>query len=540
MSNENALNAVASRDYLAFVQVCHKILRNEPLDNDRYLEYSCHIAQEFAEGNRTRVIVNMPPGFAKTTVFSICLIAWLFGHDPRLRILFASHDAPLAKEVVDAVRKIMKSDEYRRLFPARIDRGHDTVDSFKTTAGGRLFACSVRGGITGRRADVAIVDDALAIKYANKLKRIHNVNAIFDKEIMTRLSDPMGGRVIVVMHRLHDEDLTAHLMKQSGWDLIALPLVAERTRRYEYGGLVWDRAEGEQLRPGLYSKRRIRELREEDGRPEFRLLYQQGLGPQVDYALKPKHFPLLDVRQLPADLPVVFSIDASQKDGADNSQSAILVIVRIGKHDVVIDEFCSRCSYVTLYHAFQTLARKYRPSAVVIEDASNGSALIPQLQSENAFHIVPVVPRESKARRLRRHLRRIRRGRVWLKRGAAWFGDFVREFVDFPNGETDRVDALTMYLDFMSSDPVLRPAPKSPTRSLPAGVATMHGQIGPATTKPDMELPKAVLRRGRSMFDQSASTSMERPRAGGVRPGPRRDPIAIVISTAQGPMIKYI
>jgi hypothetical protein len=163
-----ALNAVAGHDFMAFVQMCHKILNGRPLDGDKYLEYSCHVAQEFADGDRTRLIVNMPPGFAKTTVFSVCLIAWLPALDPAIRIMLVPHDASLAKDVVYAIRKIMKSSEYCGIFSTRIDPRYDNVDDFRTNAGGRLFACSIQGGVTGRRVDVAIVDDALAIKHAQQ------------------------------------------------------------------------------------------------------------------------------------------------------------------------------------------------------------------------------------------------------------------------------------------------------------------------------------------------------------------------------------
>jgi phage terminase large subunit-like protein len=453
-----AFDSTVYQDYGTFVQLGHKILRNQPLGNDRYLEYSYYIAQEFALGNRTRVIVNMPPGFGKTTIFSIDLIAWPLAHDPTLRIVFVAHDASLAREIASAVRKIMKSPEFQRIFSVRIEKGYDTADDFRTTAGGRLFACSIKGGITGRRADVVIVDDPLAIKNAGKLKKIREVNEIFDKEIASRLSDPSYGRIMVVMHRLHKEDLTAHLMKKGGYDRIALPLIAERAREYEFGGLIWGREKGEQLRPGLYSKRKIRELKEEEGKPGFRLLYQQGVGPEADFNIKPKHFRLVDTQGLPPELPVVFSIDTSQKEGPQTSWNVVLVVVRFGNDDIVLEEFCARCDYVRLYRAFHDLAGKYHPSAVVIEDTSNGSSLISQLQDENEFRIVPVIPRGSKTKRLRRHLLRIRKRLVHLPSRAEWFGGFVGEFVDFPDGATDRIDAMTMYWDFMASNPVLLPA----------------------------------------------------------------------------------
>jgi phage terminase large subunit-like protein len=530
-----AFDSTVHHNFEVFVQLGHKILRNQPLGNDPYLEYSCHIAQEFARGNRTRVIVNMPPGFAKTTIFSICLIAWLLAHDPTLRIIFVTHDASLAREVASAVRKIMKSEEYRRIFAVRIERGYDTVDDFRTTAGGRLFACSIGGGITGRRADVVIVDDPLAIKYAGNLKKIHKVNRVFDKEIVTRLADPTHGRIMVVMHRLHKEDLTAHLMAKGGYDRIALPLIAERARKYEFGGLVWFRGKDEQLRPGLYSKKKIRELKEEEGRPGFKLLYNQDVGPETEFSIRPKHFRLVDLKGLPPELPVVFSIDTSQKEGPQTSWNVILVVVRFGKDDIVLEEFCARCDYVSLYHAFHELAGEYHPSAVVIEDTSNGSALISQLQHERKYRIEPITPKGSKSKRLRRHLRRIRKGRIHLPTRADWFGGFVGEFVDFPDGATDRIDAMTMYFDFMATNPVLLPhVPRDRAPRLPAGVGS-QGPLRLVHSKSDMELRGAVLRTASSVL-RGPSTPMVRPPERTILTEPRRDPITVIISTPEGPI----
>jgi phage terminase large subunit-like protein len=243
------------------------------------------------------------------------------------------------------------------------------------------------------------------------------------------------------------------------------------------------------------------------------------------------------VRKLPMDLPVVFSIDTSQKDGPDASRNVMLAIARCGDDDVVIDEFCLHCDYVQLYNAFHAFAEKHRPSAVIIEDTSNGSALISQLQEEQKFLIVKVTPKGSKAKRLHRHLRRIRRGRVYLPRGASWFGAFVGEFVDFPDGPTDRIDAMTMYFDFMATDPVLAP-PHRRERSLPVGIGS-RGPIRLVSSKPEMEAPGAVLVTGSSMI-RGPSTLVERPSQGGIRPEPRREPITVIISTASGTILKSI
>src|SRR3569833_1760166 len=131
----NFLDSAAAYDYMTFVQLAHKLYRNKKLNDDPHLEYCCHVGNEFATGARTRLIINMPPGCGKTVVYSISLTPWLVGHDPTLRIMLVTHDAALAREIMTAIRKIMKSEEYRRIFATRIKPGGDTIEDFQTTAG---------------------------------------------------------------------------------------------------------------------------------------------------------------------------------------------------------------------------------------------------------------------------------------------------------------------------------------------------------------------------------------------------------------------
>jgi phage terminase large subunit-like protein len=491
--SKSPLYAVAGRDYAAFVQVCHIILHGFPLDEEKYFQYLCSVAQQFADGKRKRVIANLPPGFGKTTILTICMVAWLFGRNPKLRLMLVMLDAELTREIVESVRRIMKSDEYAEIFGARIAKGNDTVDGFRTRQGGKLFACSIQGGITGRRSDVVIVDDVLAIKQAGNVKWIREINRIFDKEIFTRLSDPEQGRVLVVMHRLHQEDLTAHLVEKGGYDLIALPLVADRERTFRYNGLEWRWRRGEQLRNGHYSMERIQQLKEEEGSPDFYYLYQQAVGRKAELRIQARHFPLVEFRKLPLYCPVVFSIDTSQKDGPTASSNVILVIIRSGRDDIILDEFCARCDYVALYKAFHVLAQQYRPSAVLIEATANGTALISQLKDENEYRIEEVIPKGSKTKRLRRHLRHIRGRHVHLPQRTPWFGAFVGDFLNYPAGSTDRIDALTQYLDFRATDPKLALATPRPLgRSGPAGVGSF-GPLRNSSTRPRMEVRGAVM-----------------------------------------------
>jgi phage terminase large subunit-like protein len=229
----------------------------------------------------------------------------------------------------------------------------------------------------------------------------------------------------------------------------------------------------------------------------------------------------------------VFAIDCSQKQTPSSSRNVILVIVRLGNDDIVLHEFCKQSDYVELYEAFHILAKKYQPSAVLVEDACNGSALIAQLQHEREFHIVPVVPKGSKTKRLRRHVSHIKRRHIRLPNEAPWYGDFVGEFVSFPDSASDRIDALTMYLDFMESNPVLH-APRRRERASPAGVGS-RGPIRLPALSSLMQARGAVLVTASSV-QHGPSTMMERP----APISAPNDEITVIMATPDGVIRKKI
>src|SRR5581483_5927718 len=105
------------------------------------------------------LLVNLPPGHLKTSLGSVCLAAWLLGHEPSLKIIVVSHAEHLSKSIARKIRSISQSAWFREVFPTRIKKGHAEVTDFGTSVGGGVFVTSFHAGFTGRRADIIIVDD---------------------------------------------------------------------------------------------------------------------------------------------------------------------------------------------------------------------------------------------------------------------------------------------------------------------------------------------------------------------------------------------
>jgi hypothetical protein len=109
--------------------------------------------------------------------------------------------------------------------------------------------------------------------------------------------------------------LSAHVRKQGGWRQVVLPLVAERKKTYDLGYEKWTRERGELLRPGSYSAKRLKSLRENAINPSFQLFYQQGDGGSASISIKAKHFAVYDPRQMPTNLPILLSVDPGLRGG---------------------------------------------------------------------------------------------------------------------------------------------------------------------------------------------------------------------------------
>ena len=130
--------------------------------------------------------------------------AWYLGNDPSGQIICVSYAQELADKLSRDYRRIMISDWYRRLFPTRLSPERQAVSEFETTAQGCRLATSVGGVLTGRGADMIIIDDPLKPKEALSQTQRRAANEWFDHTLYSRLNDKQQGAIVLIMHRLHE------------------------------------------------------------------------------------------------------------------------------------------------------------------------------------------------------------------------------------------------------------------------------------------------------------------------------------------------
>jgi predicted phage terminase large subunit-like protein len=415
---------------------------------------------QFAANKTHRLIVNLPPGHLKTWLASTCLTAWLLAHDPSLKVIIITHAEHLSKAITRNIRSILVSSWFKEVFGSRIKKDHAAVTDFGTTAGAGVFVTSFGGSFTGRRADVIIVDDPHDI--GDKLEEIESTIGSFNRRVLSRLNDTKNGRVLVVAHRVHEQDLSAHLLRKKKWKHVLLPLIATRDQTYHTSSGDWRRRKGDVLRPDQYGADEIDELHQEF---LFEMLYQQDCDLQTLPAIRASHFPTI-TEAMPPSTPIVLSVDPGVASGRKSAFSVIQTW-RVGSERFyLIDQFREQCEFADLIDALRSLRRQYRPQAIIIERAANGHALISQLRRRYpklAKLVRPVDPDgRSKSARFRIHARTILAKRIHLPADEPWRDEFISEFVDFPHGRfTDQVDATTQFLDHAGELAKLKPTPQA-------------------------------------------------------------------------------
>ena len=216
------------RDFVSFAQRCFRELspRTQFMMN-WHIEIIAAKLMAVRAGQIRRLIINMPPRYLKSLLASVAFPAWCLGHDPAAQILCVSYAQELADKLSRDCRRILASDWYQRLFPTRLSPERQAVPEFETTAQGCRLATSVGGVLTGRGADLIIIDDPLKPEEALSQTQRRAANEWFDHTLYSRLNDKLAGAIVVIMHRLHEDDLVGHVLRQEDWEVVRFPAIAE-------------------------------------------------------------------------------------------------------------------------------------------------------------------------------------------------------------------------------------------------------------------------------------------------------------------------
>lgn len=444
------IRAVLAKDFNSFIAKVFVTLNPgaEFLPN-----WHIELMAEYLEAARrreiTRLIINVPPRALKSVCVSVAWPAWLMGQEPATRIMAASYGAHLSiKHSLDC-RHVMSAPWYREVFPeVALMRDQNEKHKFMTSAHGFRFATSVGGAATGEGGDVLIIDDPLNPAQAASVTARDAANEWFDQTFSTRLNDKNRGVIVLVMQRLHVQDLSGHLLKRDGWEHLCIPAVAHAMKVYDFGRFHKIRPEGQMLHPEREGKKALERVKADLGSAAFAAQYQQAPLPARGMMISP-HW-LKRYEALPSTQTIVQSWDTAIKAGSRNDASACATFVEHENHFYLADVVALRAEYPELRKAVLDHAQRWSPEAILIEDAASGQSLLQDLRADTTLPLVGVRPRQDKITRFASVSAFIEAGRVLLPKNSPWLADFEAELLAFPAGaHDDRVDAFSQYLNWI-------------------------------------------------------------------------------------------
>jgi predicted phage terminase large subunit-like protein len=447
------LDTMLAQDFSTFVmKVFETVSPGDEFLPNWHIDAMVHAAELVIAGQINRLITTVAPRHLKSIIFSVALPAYLLGRDPTMRIICVSYSSELAiKHAID-FRAVMASAWYRRAFPkTMVSREKDTQFETMTTARGYRYATSLGGTLTGRGADLIILDDPQKPEEALSEAHRNNAGQWFDTTLLSRLDSKSKGAVVIVMQRLHEDDLAGRLFGKGGWEHLKIAAIAEKDESVVVGPRrLHKRMAGAVIDPRRESLEDLERLKQSMGELFFSAQYQQEPIPLAGNLIKAEWFKDYDTAPTPSgnDL-LVISIDTAMKGAPSADYSVATVWLARGEKAYLLDLWRERVDYPELRRAVHRLKEKYPTAVVLIEDKGSGTSLIQDLRSENKAPI-PINPEGDKVTRLAAVSVQFESGAIWFPKGAPWLSTLKAELLGFPNVRyDDQVDSISQALSWL-------------------------------------------------------------------------------------------
>lgn len=435
----------------------HELNPGTPYQHNWHHDLLASRLTAFARGEIRRLVIMLPPRSLKSHFASICLPAWLLGLDPTKRIVCASYSAELAEFLARHCLKLMRSPLYGLVFPqTRLSAQRCAVSEFMTTQQGMRLAASVGGTLTGKGGDFLIIDDPLKPEDALSDSVRRSANDWYSSTALTRLNDKAKGGVLIIMQRLHEDDLAGVVMQQVGWTVVRLPAIAEADEHHEWDNLLgpqqYVRRAGEALHPGRESLEVLAQIRAAQGEYHFAGQYQQNPAPLGGGLVKLAWF-----KRYEASLPNSFDLTVQSWDTAskESELASYSVCTTWGVKDkqiYLLDVLRERMEYPALKRAVHQRYEAFRPEHVLIEDKSSGTQLIQELQQEGLWGVVGIKPEGDKVMRLHAQTAAMEGGFVYVPESAPWLAEYLLELTTFPMSKhADQVDSTSQALAWLKA-----------------------------------------------------------------------------------------
>jgi predicted phage terminase large subunit-like protein len=457
--DREVLQALLAHNFNAFGEFAFSAVRpGVPLKRNWHLEAMAEKLAQVTSGKIRRLLISLPPRHLKSLYASVALPAWFLGHNPWERVVVASYSDLLARNHASDFRRLVNDPLYQATFPGmRLAR--DTDREITTTERGKRIATSIAGTLTGLGGNLFIIDDPLKAGDAMSESVRAQVIEWYRSTLLSRGDDKTAMRIVVVMQRVHENDLVGYLLEQGGFEVLNLPAIAQRDETFDLGGgrTYW-RQKGELLHPEHEPADALIELKRNMGPFAFSAQYQQSPIPPGGTIIKRKWLKTYDNIQYQAGDQIIMSWDIALSETESGDYAACVVLLRRGEVFYVLEVIRGRFPFDTLKRKVMEVKERYGAAAtLLIEDSPISRGLIQSLRGK-WINVAIYRPETDKRARAIAQTDLFAGGSVLLPQQAGWLEEFVAELVAFPGRHDDQVDALTQGLAQGRHDWAYRPS----------------------------------------------------------------------------------
>ena len=418
--------------------------------NGRHHEKMARAFERVASGENKRLIINMPPRHTKSEFASYLLPAWFLGKYPNKKVIQTSHTAELAVGFGRKVRNLVDSDPYKRLFPdVALQSDSKAAGRWNTNHGGDYFAIGIGGAVTGKGADILIIDDP----HSEQEAALAQVNPdIYNKTYEWYTSGPRqrlqpGGAIVIVMTRWSQRDLTAQVLKAAAardgdqWEVIDFPAILPD------GGPLW---------PEFWSLKELEVLREELPSSKWQAQYMQQPTSDNSAIIKREWWKIWEKEDPPYCEYLIQSWDTAFTKNERSDYSACTTWGVFYQPDdtgvdqaniIALNAFKKRMEFPELKMRAYEEYQEWEPDALIVEAKASGAPLVFELRAMG-IPVQEFTPTRGndKIARLNAVADIFASGKVWVP-NTRWADELMDEIASFPSGEhDDLVDSTSQAL----------------------------------------------------------------------------------------------
>jgi predicted phage terminase large subunit-like protein len=473
----------AQRDLMAFTRQSFEIIEpGQDFSENWHLNVIAEHLMAVTRGDIRNLVINIPPGCMKSILTSVAWPAWEWANNPSIRFMSASYGVDLAIRDASKTRDVILSDWYReRWSEVMIKSGADQKTKYELTAGGWRMATSVGGRATGEHPDRKIVDDPHNAKQAESDAERESALTWFDRTLSTR-GQSRGASTVVVMQRLHESDVTGHIIKDlTGYTHLCIPMEYDGVRRKTFLGYYDPRKDkGELLWPEMFNADSVTELKQLLGTYGASGQLQQDPVPSGGGILKSECFKLWPAEQgLPPFEYILQSYDCAftEKTSGDPTACTVWGVFTLKgvRQAMLLDAWDEHLGYPQLrkrvvdewtaeYGGGPTkqnpYARAKRPDRILVEAKASGQSLLQDLRLANVPAVGYNPGNADKVSRAHQAAPTLELGILWVPESqknpgqpVSWASGFMTQLKKFPVAEhDDYVDTFTQTIIYLKNE----------------------------------------------------------------------------------------